>query len=151
MWWLSEMGHADRAVDEARARTDADIPNMRRCLARLLTRTGRLDEAIETLTPSRYEWDVATLASLLVRVGRVQEAVTTWHERDVTPDPALLGRLVRSVDDARSDPRKPQFPRRPGPTTGPLRPIGAATVRPSGVTGARGTARPCRRGPGSPP
>ncbi|WP_424643038.1 hypothetical protein [Embleya sp. AB8] len=85
VWLLSELGLAERAIAEVRARPDADTSNMRGHLVNLLTLTGRLDEAVEILTPSRSEWDVETLASLLVRVGRVKEAVATWHERVITP------------------------------------------------------------------
>ncbi|WP_331773012.1 hypothetical protein [Embleya sp. NBC_00888] len=85
VWLLSELGRADRAIAEVRASPDADTSNMRGHPVDLLTLTGRLDEAIEILTPSTREWDVATLASLLIRVGRVKEAVATWHDRDITP------------------------------------------------------------------
>lgn len=91
VWLLSELGRADRAIGEVRERADADSSIMRGHLVDLLTLTGRLDEAIEILTPSRMEWDVATRASLLVRVGRVKEAVATWHDRDITPVPTSWG------------------------------------------------------------
>ncbi|MYS80285.1 hypothetical protein GTZ85_08655 [Streptomyces sp. SID5474] len=91
VWLLCELGRADRAIAEVRARADADTSNMRNRLVDLLTLTGRLDEAIEILTPSKREWDVATRASLLVRVGRVKEAIATWHDRDITPVPTSWG------------------------------------------------------------
>ncbi|MFE8947367.1 hypothetical protein [Streptomyces sp. NPDC007856] len=85
---LAACGRTEQAIEEARARLDADSWYGAQNLAELLAGAGRPQEAVARLDPA-VPANRSVLAALLVELGRIKDAVALLRqpERAVRPLP----------------------------------------------------------------
>ncbi|WP_222106206.1 tetratricopeptide repeat protein [Catellatospora sichuanensis] len=78
---LERCGQVDEAIAELRAHPDSEAWYLAGTTTRLLAGAGRIDEAIELLSPSAGEpsANTALLAELLVKQGRAEDAIALLH------------------------------------------------------------------------